>query len=205
MMRSQQATCSDNGLVRPERKQGKCTDQTCTEREDRLCGNSKQGLYSFHACTGKRRRPIGVDYECLVYTLLCKNDSMNWGDGGALMKPLASSDTGKGALAGDRAARRKRPRFAVIAILSALPLSILAGEAWSESRLDILKLETSVRTLGRRVQALERLHRSVICGRMDLDLLKDSTSLYPLACQPDRDKPPLQVDLPRLRATLVRS
>jgi hypothetical protein len=121
------------------------------------------------------------------------------------MKPLASSDTAKGALAGDRAARGKRLRFAVIAILSALPLSILAGEAWSESRLDILKLETSVRTLGRRVQALERLHRSVICGRMDFDLLKDSTSLYPLACQPDRDKPPLQVDLPRLRATLMRS
>ena len=122
------------------------------------------------------------------------------------MQPFASMETGTGAVTNGHNQGRRFccARLGIAAIILELLYSICAREAWSQTRIELVQLQASLRTLGRRVQALERFHRSIICGRMDSDLLKDSISIYPSACQPDRDRPPPQIDPPRLKATLVR-
>jgi hypothetical protein len=87
-----------------------------------------------------------------------------------------------------------------------------ADHAWSQARTEsqartdqlIRELQLKLQGLTKRVASLERFQRSVICGRLDADLLKEGVSIYPLTCQLDRDRPPPRVEPPRLKAALIR-
>jgi hypothetical protein len=81
---------------------------------------------------------------------------------------------------------------------------MLADQAWCQTRTEIAQLQIRLQSLARRVATLEKFHRSIVCGRMDSDLLKEGVSMYPSACHLDRDRPPSQIEPPRLKATLIR-
>jgi hypothetical protein len=92
----------------------------------------------------------------------------------------------------------------ILVILLSFLYPIFPDRAWSQTRTEITQLQNRLQVLARRVASLEKFHRSIVCGRMDSDLLKEAVSMYPSACQLDRDRPPLQIEPPRLKATLVR-
>jgi hypothetical protein len=93
-------------------------------------------------------------------------------------------------------------------LLCALHL-LYADEAWSQTRTESLvrevtQLQNRLQGLARRVATLERFQRSIICGYLDPDSLHEGISNYPLTCQVDRDRPPPQIEPPRLKAVLIR-
>lgn len=90
-----------------------------------------------------------------------------------------------------------------------------ADQAWSQARTEsqartdqlihqLVQLQDRLQGLTKRVASLEKFQRSVICGRVDSDLLKDGMSIFPLTCQLDRDRPPAKVEPPLLKAALIR-
>jgi hypothetical protein len=104
--------------------------------------------------------------------------------------------------------KRLRSKSATWMILCCLLQLMCVDQAWSQARTEqlprqLMQLQDRLRDLGRRVASLERFHRSIICGRLDSDLLKDGVLTYPLTCQLDRDRPALQIE-PRLKVALIR-
>jgi hypothetical protein len=67
-----------------------------------------------------------------------------------------------------------------------------------------MQLQNRLQGLTKRVVNLERFQRSIICGRLDSDLLKDGVLIYPLSCQLDRDRRAPQIEPPRLKVALIR-
>jgi hypothetical protein len=84
-----------------------------------------------------------------------------------------------------------------------------ADQAWAQARTEpqlshqLMQLQDRLRELGKRVAGLERFQRSIICGRLDSDLLKDEVLIYPLTCQLDRERPAPQAK-PWLKVALIR-
>lgn len=112
---------------------------------------------------------------------------------------------------------RRYRQCAIWTILCCLLHLMCADHAWSQARTEsqaradllvrqLVHLKNELQDLTDRVASLEKFQRSVgsvICGRLDSDLLKDGVSIFPLTCQLERDRPPAKSQ-PVLKATLMR-
>src|SRR5262245_34685141 len=90
-------------------------------------------------------------------------------------------------------------------VLGCLLSPIFAREARSQTRAEAVQLQSKLDGLVDRVSALERVHRVIVCGRMDSDLMEDGIYSYPMSCHSSiKPKPPQSFDGPRLTVTLIR-
>jgi hypothetical protein len=110
---------------------------------------------------------------------------------------------------------RRYRQSAIWTILCCLLHLMCADHAWSQARTEsqvradplirqVAQLQGRLQRLANRVASLETFQHSIICGRLDSDLLKEGVSIFPLTCQLDRDRPPANVEPPLLKATLMR-
>jgi hypothetical protein len=106
-------------------------------------------------------------------------------------------------------AKRNVTTSAILIILACLlgstsPTGAQSRTDFAQTRAELNQLSARLNGLTRRMAALERFHPSIICGRMDSDLLKEGTSVYPSSCQLDKDRPSQQLERPRLKAAVIR-
>jgi hypothetical protein len=94
--------------------------------------------------------------------------------------------------------------WALLLALLLLMSPISTKEARTQGRAELESLKNRVDRLNEQVAALERFRQSIVCGRVDFDLLKDAPYDYPMTCQASGDQPSVPSRSPRITSTLVR-